>query len=191
MPFHPPQPSRPRARFARAANLSRRPVLRKLIIAMSAVAFAVPAAAQPRPDPRDEEMVRRLPPPGEIEELGDRLGRVADAVMDVPVGPVIDAVDPYRRHRRHREETLGDIASRDDPYARERIRGSIGAATYGLEAAIRQLAILTPVLRRSIEDAEPESGWRRSEEHTSELQSQSNLVCRLLLEKKKHKPHQQ
>src|SRR2546427_5102639 len=31
----------------------------------------------------------------------------------------------------------------------------------------------------------------RSEEHTSELQSQSNLVCRLLLEKKKkeYKPH--
>src|SRR5256886_10359038 len=28
----------------------------------------------------------------------------------------------------------------------------------------------------------------RSEEHTSELQSQSNLVCRLLLEKKKMKP---
>src|SRR2546430_13555468 len=35
---------------------------------------------------------------------------------------------------------------------------------------------------------------RRSEEHTSELQSQSNLVCRLLLEKKKktknHSSHQ-
>src|SRR2546430_3961123 len=30
---------------------------------------------------------------------------------------------------------------------------------------------------------------RRSEEHTSELQSQSNLVCRLLLEKKKTKEH--
>src|SRR2546430_13117750 len=30
---------------------------------------------------------------------------------------------------------------------------------------------------------------RRSEEHTSELQSQSNLVCRLLLEKKKKKKH--
>src|SRR3989475_10694113 len=29
------------------------------------------------------------------------------------------------------------------------------------------------------------TGWR-SEEHTSELQSQSNLVCRLLLEKKKN-----
>src|SRR5688572_30959749 len=32
-------------------------------------------------------------------------------------------------------------------------------------------------------------GFRRSEEHTSELQSQSNLVCRLLLEKKKKKLH--
>src|SRR5688572_32695419 len=30
-------------------------------------------------------------------------------------------------------------------------------------------------------------GTSRSEEHTSELQSQSNLVCRLLLEKKKKK----
>src|SRR5688572_32290673 len=41
------------------------------------------------------------------------------------------------------------------------------------------------------------SRWRlcptfvtRSEEHTSELQSQSNLVCRLLLEKKKKKTKQ-
>src|SRR5205085_10064541 len=31
----------------------------------------------------------------------------------------------------------------------------------------------------------PASAPARSEEHTSELQSQSNLVCRLLLEKKK------
>src|SRR2546430_11990864 len=30
----------------------------------------------------------------------------------------------------------------------------------------------------------------RSEEHTSELQSQSNLVCRLLLEKKKKTKHE-
>src|SRR2546430_6575951 len=40
--------------------------------------------------------------------------------------------------------------------------------------------------RREIEgrDRGPVTGVR-SEEHTSELQSQSNLVCRLLLEKKK------
>src|SRR2546427_884648 len=40
---------------------------------------------------------------------------------------------------------------------------------------------ITPV--RNTRDDTP----NRSEEHTSELQSQSNLVCRLLLEKKKKK----
>src|SRR2546425_1359694 len=32
--------------------------------------------------------------------------------------------------------------------------------------------------------ARSDCGWRRSEEHTSELQSLAYLVCRLLLEKK-------
>src|SRR5690349_24071747 len=33
------------------------------------------------------------------------------------------------------------------------------------------------------------SWWTRSEEHTSELQSRRDLVCRLLLEKKKNNTH--
>src|SRR2546430_13467676 len=45
-------------------------------------------------------------------------------------------------------------------------------------------------LCRVVDNFFPEDGLRlstgRSEEHTSELQSQSNLVCRLLLEKKKN-----
>src|SRR5689334_25350553 len=36
-------------------------------------------------------------------------------------------------------------------------------------------------------DSSPSGRWERSEEHTSELQSQFHLVCRLLLEKKKKK----
>src|SRR5688572_31711812 len=44
-------------------------------------------------------------------------------------------------------------------------------------------------LRLSVRTLLPLATLVRSEEHTSELQSQSNLVCRLLLEKKnKHKP---
>src|SRR2546430_8076344 len=46
-----------------------------------------------------------------------------------------------------------------------------------------------PGARQRQERREPEHGLR-SEEHTSELQSQSNLVCRLLLEKKKKKNNQ-
>src|SRR2546430_12345266 len=51
------------------------------------------------------------------------------------------------------------------------------------------LAIHDASLDRGYGDAVRRLGLRfaRSEEHTSELQSQSNLVCRLLLEKKKIK----
>src|SRR2546430_12246646 len=45
----------------------------------------------------------------------------------------------------------------------------------------------TPSARHSVPFAVHTAGGDRSEEHTSELQSQSNLVCRLLLEKKKKK----
>src|SRR5437899_10685452 len=56
-----------------------------------------------------------------------------------------------------------------------------------------QALVREPAIRRSCSAWEPR--WRawsaddveRSEEHTSELQSLRHLVCRLLLEKKKHK----
>src|SRR5256886_12694263 len=50
----------------------------------------------------------------------------------------------------------------------------LSSAAYGPEAA---LSLLIPLGLLGV----------RSEEHTSELQSQSNLVCRLLLEKKKNR----
>src|SRR5688572_32643685 len=53
-----------------------------------------------------------------------------------------------------------------------------------LRAAVRRDRKGAPGGLQSVEDL------RRSEEHTSELQSQSNLVCRLLLEKKKKKKTQ-
>src|SRR2546430_3071458 len=45
--------------------------------------------------------------------------------------------------------------------------------------------------RRITRPAENRPQAARSEEHTSELQSQSNLVCRLLLEKKKKHENEQ
>src|SRR2546430_5993409 len=46
------------------------------------------------------------------------------------------------------------------------------------------------VSRRSKPSSRGPGRTHRSEEHTSELQSQSNLVCRLLLEKKKKTKYQ-
>src|SRR2546427_3462275 len=54
---------------------------------------------------------------------------------------------------------------------------------------IRQVGFWTTLIGKSSQEITYMLAWdsMRSEEHTSELQSQSNLVCRLLLEKKKKK----
>src|SRR5438034_5624769 len=62
----------------------------------------------------------------------------------------------------------------------------IGVAIRRPSAALRRSTI--PVIGRHAV-ASAGSISRRSEEHTSELQSHSDLVCRLLLEKKKKKTH--
>src|SRR2546430_7329300 len=49
-----------------------------------------------------------------------------------------------------------------------------------------QLLHLHHHLQYAVLDPPGVAAGQRSEEHTSELQSQSNLVCRLLLEKKKN-----
>src|SRR2546430_9458270 len=68
-----------------------------------------------------------------------------------------------------------------------------------LEELVVERRIATGDRLQLVVEVEDDLGERefpaeRSEEHTSELQSQSNLVCRLLLEKKKttqseHDPH--
>src|SRR2546430_9942722 len=63
--------------------------------------------------------------------------------------------------------------ARSDATRPERARSAGGAPLQGAHCAEPGLSA-----RDNTNDA-------RSEEHTSELQSQSNLVCRLLLEKKK------
>src|SRR2546430_12541488 len=68
----------------------------------------------------------------------------------------------------------------------EKTETTIEAAASATSAAISgDLAPVPPRVFAVQRKAERVS--MRSEEHTSELQSQSNLVCRLLLEKKKNK----
>src|SRR2546422_6115232 len=74
------------------------------------------------------------------------------------------------------------------PYVR-RERPLIVVSLLALYAEIG-LRLLEPWPLKVVLDHVVSSGhhghWVRSEEHTSELQSRLHLVCRLLLEKKKH-----
>lgn len=128
----------------------------KLIPGLLAISLAAPAAAQSEPvDPRDRELVDALPDPREMEAMGEVLGRTVDAVMDVKVGPIVEAIDPERRmDPRERERTLGDMAAEDDPYYRERMQDEIAAASVGMAVLAERLAVLAPVLRETMEDVE-------------------------------------
>src|SRR5256885_11849110 len=61
---------------------------------------------------------------------------------------------------------------------------SVARYNWGQIPAGEHLVVAPSGLRTGIAEKVPE---RRSGEHTSELQSPCNLVCRLLLEKKKNK----
>src|SRR2546430_13337030 len=65
-------------------------------------------------------------------------------------------------------------------------RSQTNTATVGTVVTARQTSEL-PLNGRNFLQLNLLVPGTRSEEHTSELQSQSNLVCRLLLEKKKKK----
>jgi hypothetical protein len=130
--------------------------MRNLILAASAIAFAASAAqAQSSPsfpEGMDDDIVRSLPPPEVMEDMAHGVGRAAEAVLDVPIGRVVRAIDPTKRV--HPDETLGDLAERDDPYARERIRDSIGGLAAGMGDMMASVAVVAPALRRSMADLE-------------------------------------
>lgn len=129
--------------------------MRKLLIAAAAVALAGPAAARDDPvfDERmDEEIARAIPPGAEVEAMAPVLDGVVGAILNVDVGPIVDSVDPNRRHRRYdrRDRTLGDMARRDDPYFEERLRSSIYGATADMGRMMDTLAVVAPAMRRSL-----------------------------------------
>src|SRR5688572_32710409 len=67
--------------------------------------------------------------------------------------------------------------------------GEVAERGGGVPAVVQRAGVVRVDLQRPGElgDGAGVVAGARSEEHTSELQSQSNLVCRLLLEKKKKK----
>lgn len=124
-----------------------------LTAAAAIAAFATPAVAEPV-DPRAEEIVRALPAPAEMEAVGAVIGNAVEALMDVPVGRLLDSVDPERSPGLGRAETLGEIAADDDPYFRERMQDEITAMSVGLGVMTERFAALAPVLIDTLDDVQ-------------------------------------
>src|SRR5256886_11988355 len=93
-----------------------------------------------------------------------------------------------RRHTRFDCDWSSDVCSSDlERFVGKPRRIDSGAADPGDALLLTDSENLFARAERdaAVAFGAADSGPERSEEHTSELQSQSNLVCRLLLEKKK------
>lgn len=130
--------------------------MRKLIFA-AAIGLAMPAVASAQssssfPEELDADITESLPHPYDVEEAGDRLGSAVGAILDVPIGGVVQAIDPTAPVRR--DETLGDVAGRDDPDFEARIEDDVRGMTLKGADLMRQLAVAAPALRRSLAELE-------------------------------------
>src|SRR2546427_3420382 len=99
----------------------------------------------------------------ELAPTGVRPTIVSPGPVDTPIW---DPIDPDGRPGFTRRDAMlqaGDVAE-----------AVLFAVTRAPRVDVTEIRLLPTV-------------YSRSEEHTSELQSQSNIVCRLLLEKKKKK----
>ena len=134
--------------------------MRKLILATSALAFAASAAnaqsSSTFSEQLDEDIARSLPHPFEIEEAGDRMQGAVGAILDMPIGGVVRAIDPTADVRQG--DSIADVAGRDDPDFEGRVQDDLRGLTIGMADLVRQMAVVAPVLRRSLADLERNMG---------------------------------
>src|SRR5690606_2024298 len=99
------------------------------------------------------------------------------------------------RHAVHRDDYFRDPRPRRMGVGRDLLAARKDGSEFPVEVSLSSVTIdgnalviafiIDITLRKKSEEALRRSEEQRSEEHTSELQSRENLVCRLLLEKKK------
>src|SRR5690606_39386004 len=128
----------------------------------------------PRRDPRREGPQKDHPRRGQTLPAGRRFSG-----PEAPVSPAADT--EYLLEVRHLRKQYGALKAVDDvSFA---IRPGICFGLLGPNGAGKTTTI--EIIEGITAPTSGEIRYQRSEEHTSELQSRENLVCRLLLEKKK------
>ena len=127
-----------------------------LIPALSlALLFAAPAAAQgtapAADDPISGDIVSALPHPFEVEEAGDRIGAAVGAIVNVPIGDVVRAIDPAAPVGRR--DTIADVAGRGDPDFEGRLQDQVAGLSTKAADVVRGVAAAAPALQRSLAEA--------------------------------------
>src|SRR2546427_10249454 len=138
--------------------------------------------------------VHASPSPGEAVRGADIVCPATTATQPVVSGadlaPAthINAIGANHAHKRELDDEAiasADVIVVDSVEQSRQEAGDLIIAFHGDETCWTGVKKLSEVVAGKTTGRTSDAEVTRSEEHTSELQSQSNLVCRLLLEKKK------
>jgi hypothetical protein len=123
-----------------------------LAVCIAAALAAAPAAAHPH----DEDFARPLPSSRDVAAMAPVLDRMVGALLEVDVGPVMDAADPYARHPGYGRpgRSLGALGRSRDPWFDRRWRDALYGGTAEIGVMMDSFAAAAPALRRSMREVE-------------------------------------
>jgi len=122
--------------------------MRYVLAAACAFAFAAPAVAQSNAP--DADIVESLPHPYDVEAAGDKIGAVVGAIVNIPIGDAVRAIDPAAPVRR--DSTIADVAGRGDPDFEGRLQDQVAGMSVKAADMVRQIAVVAPALQRAVAD---------------------------------------
>ena len=137
--------------------------MRVLAVLFPLALVAAPAeAAEPQRD-SDVQIPAEMTDPAMAETLGEMLGTLTRAMMDVPVGEVQAAVEGREPTAADKQRTIRDLAGRDPNFER-RVEQQVRQAVPRMQASLKAMAASLPAMAKALEKAagEMEAGIDRA-----------------------------
>lgn len=147
--------------------------MRKLVSLALLAAVATPAAAQVAPPPPGypDPAYAQLPPEiangAAVDQIGNMIGAVTKALLDLPVGELEAAVENRPVTRQDRERTVRSVTGTDEREVNAGIEQSKDAVIAGGRAMARTLPVIREALNKAGEEIEratanvPQPGYPR------------------------------
>jgi len=123
--------------------------MRKILIVLPFALCASPALAQAAP-----QLPPELTDPATVHQLAGTLESLTHALMGVRIGEARAALEGRNATPRERNETIGDLARRDDPNFERHMHQQIATIEPQVQRGVQAMNRALPAVMQSLEDAQ-------------------------------------
>ena len=129
--------------------------MRAFVALVPLALLSAPAVAQTAQPESEFELPAELTDPAMGDRLGQMLGTLSRAMLDLPVGEIQAAVEGREPTSADRRRTIRDIAGRDASFDRD-LQQQIAVAMPRMQSTMRAMAKSMPAMIRAMEKAADE-----------------------------------